>query len=104
MMSKKKLKIIRLISIALFATAISLFLSSFLFSSFLLYSLFFILFLISILFSLIEDPQKKDGYFLSFFLGFWLDVFSLYPVGFHILILLTITFLIKVVVKRYVRI
>ncbi|MCF7845475.1 MAG: hypothetical protein K9M12_01805 [Candidatus Pacebacteria bacterium] len=104
MISKKKLKTIKLILIALLATAMSLFLSSFLFSSFFLYSLFFILFLVSVLFSLIEDPQKKESYFLSFFLGFWLDVFSLYPVGFHILILLSITFLIKVVVKRYVRI
>ncbi|MEA2092538.1 MAG: hypothetical protein U9P61_01020 [Patescibacteria group bacterium] len=103
-MNKKKLKIIKVTLIALFATALSLFLTSFLFSYLFLYSFCFVLFLISILFSLIEDPQKKDSYFLSLFLGFWIDVFSLYPIGFHILILVIITFLIKVVVKRYVQI
>jgi rod shape-determining protein MreD len=103
-MNKKNLKTVKLILGAVFISFFSLFLSSFFFS-FLFFNLsFFFLFIPAVLFSLIERPEKNNSYFLAFFVGFWLDVFSMYPVGFHILILLAITFLIKVVVKRYVRI
>lgn len=35
--------------------------------------------------------------------GFFLDVFSPTPFGFHVLILLGVTFLIKIIIKKYLR-
>ncbi len=61
-----------------------------------------------ILLNLFENPQKNSGYFTAFIGGFFLDIFSgnfigINFIGFWILILLVISFSIKFILRKYVR-
>lgn len=58
------------------------------------------LFLINIL----EAPEKNSGIFAALVAGFFWDVFSDNFIGFHILILIFLTLLIKIILVRYVRV
>lgn len=63
------------------------------------------LILISTIFlNLFEKPEKNFGLISAFIGGFFLDIFSEKPIGFHILILLSLSFLIKIILRRYIRI
>ena len=57
-----------------------------------------------ILLTVFEKPEKNSGIFLGFCGGFFLDIFSENFIGFHILILVIIAFLIKFILRKYVRI
>jgi rod shape-determining protein MreD len=56
-----------------------------------------------ILITVFENPEKSTGIFSAFIGGFFLDIFSENFIGFHVLILLTLVFLIKFIFKKYVR-
>jgi len=56
-----------------------------------------------ILFNFCENPKNFLGIFGAICGGFFWDIFSTGPVGFHILTLTILAFLIKVTLKRYVR-
>lgn len=55
-----------------------------------------------ILVNLFEKPRYYSGIFSAFAGGFFLDIFSSCLIGFHILILLAISFFIKIVLRKYV--
>ncbi len=55
-----------------------------------------------IIWNLTESPKSNFGLFNSLMGGFFLDIFSDKKFGFHIIILLLISFFIKFVVKKYV--
>lgn len=57
-----------------------------------------------IIFNIIENPKKYGGIYVSFIAGFLLDIFSSNFIGFHIIIFLAISLLLKFVFNRYVRI
>lgn len=54
--------------------------------------------------NLIESPEKKSGLFLAAFGGFLIDVFSNRPVGLNLLIYLVLAFIIKYLLRNYVRV
>lgn len=73
-------------------------------TSFLVYfwALNFILILV-IFINLFEKSEGNSGLFSALFGGFFLDIFSERPLGFHILSLLILALLIKMVLKRYIQ-
>lgn len=52
----------------------------------------------------VESPEKKSGLFFAAFGGFLVDVFSNYPIGLNLSIYLISAFVIKYLLKKYVRI
>lgn len=56
-----------------------------------------------ILITVLEKPEKNSGIFLGVCGGFFLDIFSENFIGFHILILLGLSFFIKFILRKYVR-
>jgi len=54
------------------------------------------------LINVLEKPQKSSGIFAGFIGGFFLDIFSSNPIGFYALILLGLSFSIKIIFKKYV--
>jgi len=50
-----------------------------------------------------EDSKSNFGLFSALIGGFLLDVFSSEPIGFHLLILMSVAILTKFVFKKYVR-
>jgi len=56
-----------------------------------------------ILLNLFEGPKKSFGIFAAVFGGFFWDIFSTNPIGFHILILVMVALLIKIILGQYVR-
>ena len=63
------------------------------------------LILISVLaINLIESPEKRSGLFFAAFGGFLVDVFSNRPVGLNLLVYLIFAFIIKYLLKNYVRV
>ncbi len=62
------------------------------------------IFLLICLLNIIEDPKENYGIIGAGILGFFWDIFSEKFIGYHILILVFLAFLIKVVLVRYVRI
>jgi rod shape-determining protein MreD len=54
--------------------------------------------------SLLEEQKEMSALIIAATVGFWLDVFSSKPIGFHIIILLLASVFIKTVIKKYVRI
>jgi rod shape-determining protein MreD len=62
----------------------------------------FILILV-IFINLFERAEENFGLFSALIGGFFLDIFSQRPLGFHILVLLLLVFLIKMVLKRYIQ-
>jgi len=55
-----------------------------------------------IIWSLVENKRNPNGFYVAFFGGLFLDIFSSNIIGFYILILLTLVFLIKTIIKKYV--
>lgn len=70
-------------------------------SSFLLFNIILIL---VILINLFEKTENYLGIFSALPAGFFLDIYSLRPFGFYILILLTTSIFIKAIIKKYVQI
>ena len=56
------------------------------------------------LLNILEPPEKNNGIFAAGIFGFFWDIFSEKFIGFHILILVFLAFLIKTILVRYVRI
>lgn len=56
-----------------------------------------------IIINFLESPRAGKGFFGAIFGGFFWDIFSQNPIGFHILILLTLTALMKIILRKYVR-
>jgi len=61
-----------------------------------------LLFLFVILINLFEAPQGKMGVFSALIGGFFLEVFSQKFFGFYCLILICISFFIKMIIKRVI--
>ncbi|MFH0969314.1 MAG: rod shape-determining protein MreD [Patescibacteria group bacterium] len=57
-----------------------------------------------ILINLFEDSGEKFGFLAAFIGGFFLDLFSSDFIGLHILILIAVSFFVKFILRRYVRI
>ena len=57
-----------------------------------------------ILITVFEDPNKNLAIFSAVSAGFFWDIFSENPVGFGILILLSISIFLKIILRKYVRI
>jgi rod shape-determining protein MreD len=55
------------------------------------------------LMNILENPESYNGILVAVIFGFFWDIFSEKFIGFHILILTFIAFLIKAILKRYVR-
>jgi rod shape-determining protein MreD len=53
--------------------------------------------------NIFEKPKKVNGIFGAGISGFFWDIFSNKPLGFHLLILVIISVLIKVILRRYVQ-
>ena len=56
----------------------------------------------ALLINVFEKPQKNTGMLAGFIGGFLLDIFSSNPIGFYALILLALSFLIKIIFRKYV--
>ena len=61
----------------------------------------FILILVALI-NVFEKPQKNTGMVAGFIGGFFLDVFSSNFIGFYTLILLALSFLVKIIFRKYV--
>lgn len=61
------------------------------------------LLILVIFINLFERTGGNSGLFSALIGGFFLDIFSERLLGFHILILLLLAFLIKMVLKRYIQ-
>lgn len=59
--------------------------------------------ILTLLLNLLENPERDSGLFSALFGGLFWDIFSTRPIGFHILILITLAIFIKLVLKKYVR-
>lgn len=57
-----------------------------------------------IFWNLFESPQKKFGILSAIVGGFFLDIFSQRPIGFHIAFLMVLAIFLKFIFKKYVRI
>lgn len=57
-----------------------------------------------ILITIFEDLKENRAIYLSLVSGFFWDIFSAKPIGFGILILFSITFILKIFLRKYVRI
>jgi len=65
---------------------------------------FNLILLLVILINIFESEKRKTGLVSAFFGGFFLDIFSENFIGFWILILMTLSCLIKFGLKKYVQI
>jgi len=61
----------------------------------------YITIIIVLLLNIFEKPDKKDGIYGAAILGFFWDIFSPGPIGFHLLFLAGLAFLIKILLKNY---
>jgi len=59
--------------------------------------------ILTILLNFLEKPKKNSGIFGAFVGGFFWDIFSSRPIGFHILILIILAIFIKLILRKYVR-
>ena len=57
-----------------------------------------------IMLNLFEKPEEKSGVWAAVIGGFFWDVFSANFIGFHLLILLAVSLIIKYVLKRFLSI
>jgi len=89
----------RILILSLFLYLLALFQTSFLIHFRPLnFILLFIIFL-----NLFEKPEENFGLISALSGGFFLDVFSEKPIGFHILILFGFSLLIKIILRRYIQ-
>lgn len=63
-----------------------------------------LLLIVTFLFNILEAPEKNKGVFAAGIVGFFWDIFSEKFIGYHVLILVILAFLIKTILVRYVRI
>lgn len=63
-----------------------------------------LVFLAVILINCFAPLKERSGIASAFIGGFFLDVFSEYFIGFHILILIALAFFIKFILRKHVRI
>lgn len=89
----------RILILILFFYILALFQTSFLIH---LRALNFILLLVIFL-NLFEKSEENFGFIAALIGGFFLDIFSEKPIGFYILILFSLTFLIKIILRRYIQ-
>jgi rod shape-determining protein MreD len=61
----------------------------------------YITIIIVLLLNIFEKPDKKYGIYGAGILGFFWDIFSTAPIGFHLLFLAGLAFLIKILLKNY---
>ena len=61
----------------------------------------YITILIVLILNIFEKPDKKDGIYGAAILGFFWDIFSPDPIGFHLLFLVGLALLIKILLKNY---
>jgi len=59
------------------------------------------IFILVILINLFERPQAKLGLLSSAVGGLFLDIYSILPIGIYLVILIFMSFLIKIVFKKY---
>ena len=59
------------------------------------------IFILAILINIFERPRGKLGLLSSVIGGFFLDIYSVLPIGIYLVILLSISILIKIVLKKY---
>lgn len=59
--------------------------------------------LLVIFLNLFEKSEENFGFIAALIGGFFLDIFSEKPIGFYILILFSLSILIKLVLKRYIQ-
>jgi len=57
-----------------------------------------------VIWNILESSDKYFGLYQAIIAGFFLDIFSSHFIGYNIIILLLIAFLLKFFLKRYVRI
>lgn len=57
-----------------------------------------------LLLNLFEAREEKNGIFAAAIGGFFWDIFSDKPLGFHLIILVALSLLIKAVIKKYIEI
>ncbi|MDP3991119.1 MAG: rod shape-determining protein MreD [Candidatus Nealsonbacteria bacterium] len=60
-------------------------------------------FIAVVLINIFEKPQKYSGMAAAFIGGLFLDIFSAGVIGFNVLILVVLAFLLKTFFKKYVR-
>jgi rod shape-determining protein MreD len=93
----------------IFLLIVFFYLISLLQTSFLIHfrNLFFLpnLILISqVLLTIFENPKENQAIFSAFVGGFFWDIFSERPIGFGISILVFLSFVIKIILRQYVRV
>jgi len=88
----------------LFFYTISLFQTSFLIHFSILRSLPNLILISVILMNFLEEPKEDSAIPSAVIGGFFWDIFSERPIGFGILILLGVTLLLKLILRKYVRI
>lgn len=59
--------------------------------------------ILTILLNFLEKPERNSGIFSALVGGFFWDIFSSRPIGFHVLILVISAIFIKLILKKYVR-
>jgi len=77
--------------------------SFFIHFSFFGFSLNFII-IAQVLIILFEKPKEDRSIYLSLVSGFFWDIFSVKPIGYGILILFSISWILKMFLRKYVRI
>ncbi len=89
-----------------FLILISFFLiTSFLISIDLTLFSFLILFLFLSIFNISEKEEELSSYFLAIFFGIFFDIYTtLFPFGFFIIAFVSYVYLVRVVLKKYVKI
>ncbi|GEM_PF-1731719 len=79
-------------------------------NSFLLYPFFYqgipavFLLLFTFLYNFTENSEGNEGFLVAGICGFWVDVFSALPFGLFLLAFFVFAFLVKAILKKYVKI
>jgi len=68
------------------------------------FTFFSFLILFVILVNILEDPRGRIGLFSAFFLGLMMDVYSAHYIGLMAISFLLVSFLLKLILSRYVRV
>ncbi len=63
-----------------------------------------LIYLFIILLNFFEKPKRNDGFYVSFFAGLFLDIFSGGIIGLNVLILSLIALILKMLTNKYVQI
>lgn len=93
----------KLLLLIFFSYSLSVFQFGFLPATFPLFPIPNLLMIFTILFSVFEDPNSDDGFFLAFVAGMINDFLSPHPFGFYIIIFLAVVYFVKFILKNYVQ-